>query len=140
MEETTPQQKEYEAALGRFLVSFNALEGEVNEVIEMVFAEVGYPALAKDMIKRSFESRLRLLQTLAKDNPRLDSGVHDRLIAMGRRRNELAHASILHLGGQLRVVSTSSTAMPVSEIDKLTAETKELAEAVSVVWIRLQNL
>lgn len=139
MEETTAQQKEYEAALGRFLVSFNALEGEVNEVIELAFAEVGYPTLAKGLIKRSFENRLQLLQTLAKDDPRLQSGVHDRLIAMGQRRNELAHASILLIEGQLRVLSSSKTAMPAPEIDKLTAETMELAEAVSVIWLRLQT-
>lgn len=140
MPDATAAQRDYEAALGRFLVCFNALEGELNEVIEMALDEAGYPALAKEMISNSFRRRVQLLQTLAKDNPRLENDVHDRLVAIAQRRNSLAHATILNFGGKLRVASTNRDATSPLEIEKLALEATALAQSVSILWLRLQDL
>ena len=117
-------QKDYEAALGAFLVSFTQIENIVSDVIFLALGK----AERKDILKRvrgdSFQRKLITLELISLAHPRaLPKSLIAELRDLAARRNDLAHGHFHQnpFDGSYKIVTgRKAFLMPVTELKGLT--------------------
>lgn len=81
----------YEAALGRFLVEFNAVESEVRSILHLTLKELARNDIYEDIKGAEYMATLRHLELLALGNPRIPEVPYADIRLLNRKRNILAH-------------------------------------------------
>lgn len=86
----------YQAALGAFLVSFNALENELGRALELAIDKMGATKLAERCSEASMEQKIVYLEFLGltREGAAAASVDLDRLRDLNRQRNALAHGHV----------------------------------------------
>lgn len=79
----------YKAALGSFLVQFNAIENLLTEVLDLSFRSLRRPDLLR--LNEPFERRLQTLELIGLALPRMHVPNFEDLRALAKERNNLAH-------------------------------------------------
>jgi len=89
-EPADPQiQRDYEAALGDFLVKFNKLENLVSDIVRRGFEELGQPDLY--VAAHKIDMKLYVLRVISLAIPTLHMPNIDEIKALNGERNNLAH-------------------------------------------------
>ncbi|MDK1493346.1 hypothetical protein QN219_25410 [Sinorhizobium sp. 7-81] len=83
--------KKYAAAVGEFLVHFNALENAVRRTIEIILAQHHREDLLPDLRNDYYVKQITNLQLLSLSIQGFPELPYDRLIAINGRRNTVAH-------------------------------------------------
>ena len=118
-------QKDYEAALGAFLVTFNRIENTTNEIIHLALQTSERQDILKHIKDDFFNRRLVTLDLLSLTFPRpFSKDVIDELRHLTNARNHLAHGHFDQnpFDGEYEVVTGKNKrrAMPVTAIQSLT--------------------
>jgi hypothetical protein len=129
-------QKDYEAALGAFLVAFNRIENTISDIIELSL----YKAERAEIIERfkadTFSRKIGTLDLLSIAYPHMrNANLLTELKALGADRNTLAHGHFDQnpFDGSYEVSTNSRTqSMPIKRITELTTR----AEAA---WEKLRG-
>lgn len=130
--------EEYQVALGEFLLAFNGVDQLLSEIIELTLTEGGFPALGKRSATRPYEQKIDLIDLLAEDDGRLVHGVKDRLKALGRERNLVAHGAIIRdyeSGGLL--IKRGDRPVDRAKLEDLKREAQSLHEVLIGLWLEL---
>ena len=83
--------KEYEAALGKFILLFNELDYHVAAFVRAQLERRGLSALARQVLGEGFGRRLPIFGDLARGDPHLSLVKVERLKSLSEDRNRLAH-------------------------------------------------
>ena len=118
-------QKDYEAALGAFLVTFNRIENITNEIIHLALYDSERPDILQHIKNDSFSRRLVTLDLLSLAFPRpFSRDLIDKLRQLANARNRLAHGHFDQnpFDGEHTVVTSRNKrlTMPVTDIQSLT--------------------
>jgi hypothetical protein len=131
-------QEAYEAALGRFLLSFNRLDNLLSEVIEVVLEQLGRQELIARCTHKDFALKLLvldLLKTSTEGKPLADIPI-DVMRQVAGERNVLAHGHFDQnpFDGTYEVVTTKVRAeYSVERLDDLSAKADEAWNALRYV-------
>ena len=122
-------QKEYEAALGQFLVAINRLEAEISDMIVLALKKAGREDIISSIKGARYERKVLTLDLLSLRFPELASQTLTKeLREIGHERNNLAHGHFdLHpCGGSYDVITQHKNRidMPIKKIHVLTERTK----------------
>ena len=127
-------QKDYEAALGAFLVAFTQIENTVSDVIFLALEKADRKDILKHLRGDAFRKKLNTLELISLSHPRpLPKSALDELRYLGTRRNELAHGHFHQnpFDGSYEI-STNRKAfpMPVTQLKQLTARADKAWDAL----------
>ena len=127
-------QKDYEAALGAFLVAFTQIENTVSDIIFLALDQ----AERKNILNRprgdSFQMKLVTLEriSLAHPRPLPESGIEE-LRDLAARRNDLAHGHFHQnpFDGSYQIVTDrKALPMPVTQLENLTKRAETAWDAL----------
>ena len=128
-------QKDYEAALGAFLIGSTQIENTVSDIIFLALQK----AERKDILTRlrgdSFRRKLVTIELISLAHPRpLPKSAIDELRDLAARRNELAHGHFHQnpFDGSYEIV-TARKALPMP-----IAHLKQLTERAQIAWDALR--
>ena len=129
-------QKDYEAALGAFLVVFNAIENTINDIIVLALQKSGRADILKQLDNDSFNRKLTTLDLISVAYPTaVPQSVTNQLRNLATQRNRLAHGHFDQnpFDGTYQVVTSRSgpKPIPVPQIQTLT-------EHAETVWEKLR--
>lgn len=117
-------QKDYEAALGAFLVAFTQVENIVSDIIFLALQKAERKDLLKRVRRDSFQRKLITLELISLAHPRaLREVVIGELRHLAGRRNDLAHGHFHQnpFEGSYEIVTDRKAfLMPVTELKGLT--------------------
>ncbi|KQQ85088.1 hypothetical protein [Aureimonas sp. Leaf324] len=122
-------QVEYKAALGGFLVQFNALENMLADILEMSFRSLKRRDLYRG--NEPFEKRLMTLELVGLALPRMHTPNFPELRSLADERNKLAygHFDQNPYSGEYRVISRGGVARELSA-----AQIRALEDRALVAW------
>jgi hypothetical protein len=83
--------KKYEAALGEFLVAFNAMENYMRYTVEEICKSLGQPDLWAKLSGDDFSKQLKNLRLLSLAEPFFADTPFDRIEKLNSQRNRFAH-------------------------------------------------
>jgi hypothetical protein len=139
-------QKDYEAALGAFLVVFNAIENSVSDLIHLALKKSDRKEIAKFINGDNFFRKLIVLDLLTIAQPRIASKMLiEKLRALGTERNNLAHGHFDQnpFDGNYQVVTNRKTrSIPIEQISKLTERAESACNELrdSVTFFHVEEL
>ncbi|UWU23059.1 hypothetical protein N2601_08985 [Rhizobium sp. CB3060] len=81
----------YEAALGKFLVTFNSVENYMRWIVELALKEHGREDLWKMISEDMFDRQIKNLRLVSVSVPNVSEIPFDRLAALNKLRNKFAH-------------------------------------------------
>ena len=117
-------QKDYEAALGAFLVVFNSIENAVSDIIYLALKKAAREDILKSLRGDLFSRKLTTLDLLSIAYPQAASkALVDELRRLGAERNDLAHGHFDQnpFDGSYHIVTDRKTlSVPMDKIVKLT--------------------
>jgi hypothetical protein len=129
-------QKDYEAALGAFLVIFNSIENVVSDLICLTLKKFDRENLLKSLEGDLFHRKLITLDLLSIAYPRVASNLLiEELRCLGAKRNNLAHGHFDQnpFDGSYQIVtSRKAIPMPIAQILALTVRAEK-------AWNELRN-
>ena len=129
--DTDPKiQKDYEAALGEFLVAINRLENTASDIIVLALKKAKREEIISSVAKSSFAQRVLNLELISLHFPEIASQtLIKELRALGSERNDLAHGHFDQdpIGGSYKVVTQKKKPLdvPVKNIHQLTERAKK---------------
>lgn len=127
--------RNYEAALGKFLVTFNAVEDYMRfTVAEIAKAHDQTELWEKHLIGDDFTRQLKNLRLLVMAEPFFSDTPFDRLAALNATRNKLAHGHYdqdLFTDAFEIVGKRERVRMTIGEIGRATAEADELQTEIA---------
>lgn len=133
-------QKEYESALGEFLVAFNDLENWVRVAIEFYLREKNLNSVWQNVRQFNFAKLVKLYQSMAEeseDMPRLDV---KRCKEFGEERNKFAHAHYI-MGPRKNGVNIVTKSGPVQvDIAKMKINSEDIRQFVTELWSELGSI
>ena len=122
-------QKDYEAALGEFLVAFNRIENTVSDIIVLALKKAGREEILGSMAWDTFDRKIRNLELISLRFQEIASlRLIAELRALGTERNQLAHGHFEQnpVDGSYVVVNRKNSRLkPVEEIRVFTERTKK---------------
>lgn len=116
----------YETALGKFLVAFNAVENYLRYTVNEIVKSKDQSSLWHDDLSRDdFHRQLKNLRLLILAEPFFDDVPFDRLIALNKTRNRLAHGHYDQdlFSDKFEIVEKQRrTKITIAEIEEATTE------------------
>ena len=117
-------QKDYEAALGAFLVAFTRIENTASDIIFLALEQAGRKDILNRLRGDSFRRKLVTLELISLAHPRpLQKSAIDELRDLAARRNELAHGHFHQnpFDGSYEILTDrKALPMPVTQLKQLT--------------------
>ena len=117
-------QKDYEAALGAFLVAFTRIENTASDIIFLALEQAGRKDILNRLRGDSFRRKLVALELISLAHPRpLPKSAIDELRDLAARRNELAHGHFHQnpFDGSYEILTDrKALPMPVTQLKQLT--------------------
>ncbi|RWE29170.1 MAG: hypothetical protein EOS78_30655 [Mesorhizobium sp.] len=135
-------QKDYEAALGAFLVIFNRIENTVSDIVVLALKKAEREDILRSLSGDLFARKLTTLELLSVAYPQAaPRELVEELRRLGAERNNLAHGHFDQnpFDGSYRVVTDRNTlSISVAQIGKLTARADkawdELRSSQAFFW------
>lgn len=127
-------QKDYESALGGFIVAFNAVDNLLTRVIETVLIKVGRSDLVKLCTGVSYAQKLLTLDLLKQSSK--GRGIADVPVALmqelGAHRNRVAHGHFEQnpFSGEYEIIGKKAHKYSPADLDAQTAEAKKAWNAL----------
>lgn len=126
-------QKDYEAALGAFLVVFNRIENTVSDIIGLVLSKAGRGDTLKSLNGDHFSRKLTTLDLLSLVYPKsmLSKALLEELRYLGGERNNMAHGHFDRnpFDGSYKIVTDRKTlSVPIAKIIKLTQRAEKVCD------------
>ncbi|NKL26990.1 hypothetical protein GFL92_09365 [Rhizobium leguminosarum bv. viciae] len=125
--------KKYEAALGEFLVSFNAMENYMRYSVEGICKSLGKAELWGELTSDDFSRQLKNLRLLSLAEPFFLDTPFDRMETLNNIRNKLAHGHYdqdLFSDDYEIVGKKNRIRMSIQEIKKATEEAEDLSSDI----------
>lgn len=122
--------QKYEAALGEFLVSFNAMENYMRYSVEGICKSLGKAELWGKLTSDDFSRQLKNLRLLSLAEPFFSDTPFDRMETLNNTRNKLAHGHYdqdLFSDDYEIVGKKNRIRMSIQEIKTATEEAEDLS-------------
>jgi hypothetical protein len=134
-------QKNYEAALGRFILAFNRMDNMLSEVLLMALRRLNRPDLLQACVSRGVPEKLLALELLqaAGEGSRLESLPANAIKQVSAERNVLVHGHFDQnpFDGSYDIVTRKRRAdYPVEKLDLLTQRAAEASDALNLCVAR----
>jgi hypothetical protein len=119
-------QRDYEAALGRFIVAFNAVDNLLARVIETVLIKVGRMDLVKPCTEAGYSQKLLTLDLLKQSSA--GRGIAEVPVALmhevGAHRNKVVHGHFEQnpCSGEYEIIAKKAHRYSPTDLDAQTAE------------------
>jgi hypothetical protein len=127
-------QKDYEVALGRFIVAFNAVDNLLARVIETILIKLGRMDLVKSCTEASYSHKLLTLDLLKQSSE--GRGIAEVPIALmhevGAHRNKVAHGHFEQnpCSGEYEIIAKKAHKYSPTDLDAQTAKATKAWEAL----------
>lgn len=127
-------QTDYEAALGRFIVAFNAVDNLLTRMIETVLIKIGRPDLVKPCTETSYAQKLLTLDLLKQSSE--GRGIAEVPVALmkevGTHRNRVAHGHFEQnpFSGEYEIIGKTVHKYSPADLDAQTAEAIKARDAL----------
>ena len=133
-------QKEYEAALGRFLVAFNRIDNDLRRIVAKLLEDQGRQTLWHQVRGDYYQRHLINLQLLSHGLDWFPDLPYDRLNALNATRNHLAHGHYDQdlFSDNFEIVGKNKRQSATIEDVKVSIEEAlDLASDVEAVWAHI---
>ncbi|MGO8301049.1 hypothetical protein ACC817_33500 [Rhizobium ruizarguesonis] len=125
--------RKYEAALGEFLVTFNAMENFMRYSVEEICKSLGKAELWGKLTSDDFSRQLKNFRLLSLAEPFFSDTPFDRMETLNNTRNKLAHGHYDQdlFSDDYEIVGKKNRArMSIQEIKKATEEAEDLSSDI----------
>ncbi|MBY0334390.1 MAG: hypothetical protein K2X49_27350 [Acetobacteraceae bacterium] len=129
-------QRDYEAALGSFILAFNRVDHDLGVVLVQAFDQAGIEILAERFVRRAgFKERLELAKLFSQHpaGTYLKGICVDRLRVLSEHRNTLAHGHFDQnpFDGDFKIVERKKIKeYPAEQIQQLTREIDQIWDSI----------